>query len=628
MLRIRQLPGQELVYVVTARNNGPSQAQGVTISDILPLDVVFVSATPSSGSCGTTPGAGVVTTGGNRTVSCTLTAINNGSQRTVTIRVKPTNVTRGNTIRNDVTVATTTVEPLVPGRRTTRRPWTFLLRIPLLDLLVNKTDGLDPVAVAQATTYTIRINNVGPSDAENVVITDDLPAVGLSFQGYSFPGGVCPTVPAVGDDTGAQLICSIARLNAGASATLTIDMQGEVKGVYTNNVQVESDETGLTFEDASNNTADETTTVRTRADMEVVSKVATPATIAVRRPFDWTIRVRNNPGALLAEADSVEVSDNLPAGIVLTGPPVVNVISGTASETSCTGVPGDSSFTCDLGTVSSTAVVEIVAPVRALSVPAGGTSTNSATVTTSSLDVTPGNNSNSGVVAIQGSTLSGTVFRDFADDGVVDPTDTGISGITMTLTGTAFDGSPVSLTTGTNGSGNFSFGNLPEGSYTIQRGAVAETFLAVGQQIVGDRAGDAGTVGEISSITLGGIDTGTGYLFGFVPQARIGVAKRSLAAPVLNPDSSFTVDFRLVMENFSLETLNAVSLTDPLTGGAPRFGAYVAGGAGATWVWDPSRSKPLRRSRGLRHRCRQWRLRRRRGLQVATIACLPGRCHL
>ena len=38
--------------------------------------------------------------------------------------------------------------------------------------------------------------------------------------------------------------------------------------MHTNTVDVESDETGLGFEDNSNNTADENTTVRTQADME------------------------------------------------------------------------------------------------------------------------------------------------------------------------------------------------------------------------------------------------------------------------------------------------------------------------------------------------------------------------
>ena len=68
------LAGQNLTYVVTARNvaNGMSSAANVTISDTLPLNVTFISASPSAGSCTTTPGANVITTAGNRTVSCNL----------------------------------------------------------------------------------------------------------------------------------------------------------------------------------------------------------------------------------------------------------------------------------------------------------------------------------------------------------------------------------------------------------------------------------------------------------------------------------------------------------------------------------------------------------------------------
>ncbi len=69
----------------------------------------------------------------------------------------------------------------------------------------------------------------------------------------------------------------------------------------------------------------------------------------------------------------------------------------------------------------------------------------------------PGNNSNSGLVNVQGSTLSGTVFRDFANTGTMDVGDTGIAGISMSLSGTAFDASPVAGTSTTNGSGVFTF---------------------------------------------------------------------------------------------------------------------------------------------------------------------------
>ena len=55
--------GQDLTYVVTARNepNGLSAADNVTITDTLPANLTFVSATPSAGSCSAAPAANSVT---------------------------------------------------------------------------------------------------------------------------------------------------------------------------------------------------------------------------------------------------------------------------------------------------------------------------------------------------------------------------------------------------------------------------------------------------------------------------------------------------------------------------------------------------------------------------------------
>jgi len=572
--------GQEVVYVVTAQNNGPSQAANVTVTDSLPLDMVFVSASPSAGSCSTTPTAGSVTVGGNRQVVCNLGSINNGAQRTLTIRAKPTNTTRGTTLTNHASVNTSTTEPTVPGATNNTTSADVTVSNPSLDILVNNTDTVDPVAIGDPTAYTVVVTNVGPSDAENVQITNTLPPAGLSYQSVTFPAGTCGTTPVAGT-IGGTVACTITRLDAGTSATLTIGTQGEAKGVFTNNVSVATDETPLGFEDGSNNTSDENTTVRTRADVEVVSVVAAPNPVAVRRPFTWTIRVRNNSGAGLSEADDVSFSDNLPAGLELTGTPTVAIVSGSATATTCTGVAGNTSFTCDLGTVSSGAELDITVPVRGLTIPSGGTASNTASVSTSSLDVVPANNSNSGSVAIQGSTLTGVVFRDFDATGLQGGSDTGISGITMILSGTAFDASSVADTVVTNGSGVFTFSDLPEGSYTVARGTVSEPHLVLGQQTAGDRGGDASVTAEISAIALGGIDTGSGYLFAFVPQARIGLAKRVASGPTVAADSSYTAEIRLVVENPSLEDLSGVASGDPLSGAAPSLGSYVAGGAGA-----------------------------------------------
>ena len=130
--------GQNLTYLVTASNGGPSRADNVTITDTLPLNVSFVSAAPSAGSCGTTPGSNATTTAGNRTVICNLGNIANGAQQTVAILVRPNTATRGTTLTNNVSVATDTVETNA-GNNTAAANASVIA--PALDL-VHQQDGL------------------------------------------------------------------------------------------------------------------------------------------------------------------------------------------------------------------------------------------------------------------------------------------------------------------------------------------------------------------------------------------------------------------------------------------------------------------------------------------------------
>lgn len=568
--------GQNLTYVITARSNGPSQALNVTIDDVLPLNVLFVSATPSTGTCAVTPTANSVTGAGNRNVTCNLGTIANGAQQTVTIVVRPATATRGTTLTNDVTVSTTTIEPPSPGTSNNTATAATAVSNPSLDLLVNNTDTVDPVTVGSATAYTVTITNNGPSDAENVVVTDALPATGLTFQGQSISAGSCPTVPAVGS-VGGTLICTVPRIAAGASVILTVNMQGVTKGVTTNNVSISSDEIAAGFDLISgNNSAPQATTVRTRADVEVASVTPSIASVGLRRPYQWVIRVRNNPGAGLAEADSVRLSDNLPAGTELTGTPTVSTPSLT-----CTGVAGQASFTCDLGTIASGDFVDITVPVRTIVAPTGGTTTNSASVTTSSADAVPGNNANSGVLSIISGGIAGVVFRDFNNNGALDPQDTGVAGVTMSLTGTAFDAAAITGSVTTGAGGTFLISGLPEGTFAVQRGSVTEPFLTVGTQTAGTSGGAAGTPPSITAIALGEGVSATGYRYAFVPQPRVGLAKQVLGQ-VANPNGTLTAQFRIAVDNPSLEPLSGIQLSDVVAGPAPQIGTFVAGGAGAT----------------------------------------------
>lgn len=602
--------GQNLTYVITASNNGPSRADAVTIVDTLPEDVLFVSATPSSGSCGTTPPVGQLTTAGNRTVECNLGNINNGAQQTVTIVVRPdySLFLVGDPIDNLVSVSTSTVEPNPPGATNNEDNAIADLSAPVLDLLIaNHIDTVDPVTINDVapnnpTNYVITVTNSGPSDATNVIIVNDMPSGGLSYQSHTLPGGTCTTVPLVGD-IGGRLICEVERINSGDSVVLTIVAQAEVKGVYENKVSVRSAETHSGVMDPdnpldpgqetgydvnyTNNSSNENTTVRTRVDLEFLSKVPSVNPVPVGENFNWVATLRNNVGAGLDEADDVVVTDNLPAGMELTGTPSVNVTVGTTTLSTCTGVAGDTSFTCNLGEVSNGAEIEFTIPVRVPEITTDPTVfNNTISVTTSSRDINTGNNSTTGPVTIQGANISGFVYRDFDDDGLLNNNDTGISGITMTLSGTAFNGLAVNKVTTTDGSGEFIFDGLPASDgtgYTVSRGIVSEAFLTVGQQtVIAPSVGNTGTVGQISAAVIAEETSNPGYLFGYIPQPRVGLAKRVIGSASIQPDASFIVDFRVRVENYSLEPLEGINITDQLNGAAPRFGTFVPGGGGAT----------------------------------------------
>jgi len=89
--------GNNLTYTITVKNNGPSGATGVTITDSLPATVTFVSATPSQGTCT-----------GTATVTCGLGSLTNGSSATVTIVVTPT---QAGSLSNTATVAGNEADP-------------------------------------------------------------------------------------------------------------------------------------------------------------------------------------------------------------------------------------------------------------------------------------------------------------------------------------------------------------------------------------------------------------------------------------------------------------------------------------------------------------------------------------
>ena len=107
--------------------------------------------------------------------------------------------------------------------------------------------------------------------------------------------------------------------------------------------------------------------------------------------------------------------------------------------------------------------------------------------------------------------IRGSVYQDANGNGIRDPGEVGIAGVTITLTGTDDLGSPVNRTALTDATGNYLFDGLRQGTY-----AVAETHPVIYLDGL-DRVGSAGGVlgnDIITGIVLGpGVDA-VDYQFG------------------------------------------------------------------------------------------------------------------
>ncbi len=323
--------GQDLTYTITVTNNGPDQANGVTVTDTLPPGVAYVSALPSQGSCiGTT------------TVTCSIGSLSAGGSAAISIVV--TTLWDG-TISNSSSVTGTESDP------DTGNNFTSVLTTvsPSVDLSVTKSDSPDPVDVGDSLLYTITVTNNGPSDATGVTVTDTLPA-GVDYVSATPSQGSC-----IGTIT---VTCSLGNLLNGASATVMIVVTPTVAGILNNSASV----TGSEYDPdlANNSTASVSTTVNNPPAVEAdlsITKVDFPdPVILAGDPLTYTITVTNN-GPITATG--VTVNDTLPVEVIY--------VSHTTTQGTCIGT---SAITCNIGTLangaSATVTIEVQTTIAGL----------------------------------------------------------------------------------------------------------------------------------------------------------------------------------------------------------------------------------------------------------------------
>jgi hypothetical protein len=120
---------------------------------------------------------------------------------------------------------------------------------------------------------------------------------------------------------------------------------------------------------------------------------------------------------------------------------------------------------------------------------------------------------------VKPASVSGFQYVDLNNNGIKDPGEAGIPGVTITLTGTNDQGIAINLATTTAPDGSYHFQNLRPGSYSITE-SDPPGFLD-GKNTIGSLGGTAGS--DQFFVTLGSNDQGTDYNFGELPQPTVGV---------------------------------------------------------------------------------------------------------
>ncbi|MAU10680.1 MAG: hypothetical protein CL607_12720 [Anaerolineaceae bacterium] len=279
--------GDTINYTITVENLGAANATGVIIEDIVPAGVTFVSSSATVGSYNSvsnlwTVGPLAVT----QTASLIITAtVDNG--------------TSGTTIDNIATLNSVDQPDADPDNNQDNASIT----VEAVDLAITKVvDNAGP-SQGDTVTYTITVTNLGEGDATGVVVTEDLPADGVSLS-------LLNNTPSQGSFTLAppNSTWAVGDLAANASAILTLTVRVEVpNGLIVNTVTVTGDQPDP---DTSNN-EDQAAIALNGTDLAVTKVVDNDV------PFHgdqivYTI-VASNLGP--NDATGVYVDDILPAGL-------------------------------------------------------------------------------------------------------------------------------------------------------------------------------------------------------------------------------------------------------------------------------------------------------------------------
>lgn len=280
--------GQTANFTVSATNNGPQPATGVTVRDALPSRLQFVS---TSGAYD--PASGIWTVG----------SLAVGQTVSVNIEVLATAV---GSFQNTAGVASVSPQDVNQSNNIDHAALTVTAAIADLQIVKSIVGGTEGVNVGDFITYFVTVTNAGPDSVPDVVVAETH-VPGLTIQTQDFTA----TNPSQGTVDPTDLIWSIGTLASGGTATIAIRVEVLTTGTKINVATVSS--ATVDDPDQSNNTDIASLSIGpAELDLAVTKTRLGPAQVTMGQPVTFSIEVTNNGPA---EATDVELFDPLPAGL-------------------------------------------------------------------------------------------------------------------------------------------------------------------------------------------------------------------------------------------------------------------------------------------------------------------------
>ncbi|HYH49236.1 MAG TPA: hypothetical protein VEG38_06785, partial [Acidimicrobiia bacterium] len=339
--------GEPSSFEIAIENVGDGAARNLDVVDVLPAGLGYTAgsatANPAVGFSETsvTPGPGANET----TVEWAIAKLDAKQKVTITVPVEVgKNVAKDTVLTNQASVTSDELPDPVEDEGS--------LEVGnLADMSIEKTGAADYTAGEQYT-WQLRVRNLGPSDAQNVVVTDPLPT------GTTFVSADAPCAHAAG-----EVKCEIGAAPEGFDTTydVTVEVDPATEASPLDNTATVK--TSTEDPEPENDKSTFGPDPSPLADITVV-KTADPTSILRKQQTTFTMVVSNSGPSV---AKGVKLTDVLPTGLAFV----------STDEPPCAEATG--TVTCELGDIAPDGEETVQITVKGA---VDGDFVNTATVTT------------------------------------------------------------------------------------------------------------------------------------------------------------------------------------------------------------------------------------------------------